>query len=386
MTKNTIPFAKPFFSGEDVEEISARIKEILGLGWLTSGPLVKSLERGFAEFIGTKEAVALNSCTAALHTILLALGVSGGDEVVVPSNTFVATANAALYVGAKPVFADSDLETFNISPHEVQKKISKKTKAIIVVHLGGNPCGMKEILETAGDNGIPIIEDCAHAHGAKYMGANCGTLGVAGAFSFYPTKIVTAAEGGIVTTNDEALAAKIKILRNHGRATFGPSEIVELGFNYRLSEIHAAIGLAQFKHIRSFILLRNKLAQMYDQELAKIKWIEIQHVKDGNLCSYYAYVIRLTDEAPINRDTLMRKLSEKGIETSVLYHPVHLQPLYAKLFGYKKGVLPISEELGKKSLALPLYNGMKAEDAMRVVTAIKEIAAESRRRAIEQKS
>ena len=374
-----IPFSKPFFSGDDIKEISANIEKILRSGRLTSGPFVKRFERAFAEFIGTRRAVALNSGTATLHTSLFALGVKSGDEVIVPSNTFVATANAALYVGAKPIFADSDPSTFNISPNEIEEKISRKTKAMIVVHLAGNPCDLEETLKIAEDHNIPLIEDCAHAHGAKYKGVNCGTFGVVGGFSFYPTKIVTAAEGGIVATDDEALAEKIRILRNQGRDAFGPSEIVEMGFNYRLSEVHAAIGLAQIKHIHDFITQRNKLAKIYNQGLTGIKWLKPQHIKNGNLCSYYAYIVKLTDGAPVSRDTLMRKLDDKGIETSVLYHPVHLQPFYVKVFGYGKGELPIAEEMGEKNLALPLYNGMKAEDVMRVVDAIKEMSARAKR-------
>lgn len=374
MPKHVIPFSKPYFSNDDIKEINVRIEEILRSGWLTSGPVVRQLEESFAEFIGTKHTVALNSCTAALHTALLALGVKSGDEVIVPSNTFVATANAALYVGAKPVFADSDPKTFNISPDDVQGKISKKTKAIIVVHLAGNPCSMKEIVEIAEDHNVIVIEDCAHAHGAKYKGVNCGTVGEAGCFSFYPTKIVTMAEGGIVTTNDESLAGKISLMRNHGRDGYGSSEIVEMGFNYRLSEIHAAIGLAQIKHIRDFVEQRCKLAKVYNQELSKISWLKPQCVEDSNLCSYYVYIVKLADEAPMSRDMLMRRLKDKGVETSVLYHPVHLQPFYVKLFGYQSGELPVAEELGEKSLALPLYNGMKSEEIPRVVDAIKEIS------------
>ena len=371
-----IPFSRPYFSDGDIREINARIEEILRSGWLTSGSFVQRFEKEFAEFVGTKHAVALNSGTAALHSVLLALGVKGGDEVVVPSNTFVATANVALYLGAKPVFADSNLETFNVSPYEIQRKISGKTKAAIIVHLAGNPCDMKEILEIAEDRDIPVVEDCAHAHGAKYDGVNCGTFGVAGGFSFYPTKIMTTAEGGVVTTDDEALAEKIRVIRNHGRAAFGPSKIVEKGFNYRLSEVHAAIGLTQIEHVHEFVAHRNKLAEIYNQEVTKIKWLKPQQVKNGNLSSYYTYIAKLTDEAPISRDTLRRKLEARGIETSVLYYPVHLQPLYVRLFGYHKGELPVVEELGEKSLALPLYNGMKTKQAAQVVETLKAVSEE----------
>jgi perosamine synthetase len=374
---HAVSLSKPSFTDEDLEIITQRIKETLISGWLTSGPLVKSLEDQFARFVGTREAVALNSCTAGLHAVLLALGVKSGDEVIVPSDTFVATANAAVYVGARPVFADSDSNTFNISPEEIRRKISPKTKAIITVHLAGNPCNMNEIIEIAKDHNVPLIEDCAHAHGAMYRGSRCGTFGVAGVFSFYPTKIVTAAEGGMITTNDAALAQKARVVRNHGRAAFGPAEIVDLGYNYRLSEIHAAVGLAQFKHINAFISLRNKLAKIYNRELVKIKWIKPQLVENGNLCSYYTYAVKLTEEAPLNRDALMQFLKNKGIEASVMYHPVHLQPYYMRLYGHKKGELPVAEELGNSGLALPLHNRMKAEDVRIVVTALREASEES---------
>lgn len=373
MPNRKIPFSKPFFTDKDITEINARIKRILRSGILTSGPTVQQFEKNFAELIGTKKAVGLNSGTAALHSVLLAFGIKNGDEVIVPSNTFVATANAVLYMGAKPVFADSDPDTFNISPNEISRKITKKTKAVIVVHLGGNPCDIKEINDIVEEHNLLLIEDCAHAHGAKYKDSNCGALGVAGCFSFYPTKIATTAEGGIVTTDNEAIAEKINIIRNHGRVSFGPSETIELGFNYRLSEIHAAIGLTQIKHIHSFIAHRRKLAEVYNLELNKIGWIKPYRVRDVCAPSYYAYIVKLTEKAPLSRDALRKKLADKGIETSVLYHPVHLQPFYAKVFGYQKGELPVAEDLGTSSLALPLYNGMKTEDALRVVGAIKEI-------------
>lgn len=374
---HAVSLSKPFFTDEDLKTITQQIKETLISGWLTSGPLVKTFEDQFAKFVGTKEAVALNSCTAGLHASLLALGVESGDEVIVPSDTFVATANAAVYIGAKAIFADSDPDTFNISPGEIRRKISPKTKAIIAVHLAGNPCNVNEIMEIAKAHNVPLIEDCAHAHGAKYRDSRCGTFGVAGVFSFYPTKIVTAAEGGMITTNDAALAQKARIIRNHGRAAFGPAEIVELGYNYRLSEIHAAVGLAQFKHINTFISLRNKLAKIYDRELTKIKWIRPQLVETGNLCSYYTYAVKLTEEAPMNRNALMQYLKNRGIETSVMYNPVHLQPYYMRLYGHKKGELPVAEDLGNNGLALPLHNRMNAEDVHIVVTALKEASKES---------
>jgi len=365
-----IPFARPCFSDEDLDEIGRGIREVLGSAWLTSGPTVEKLEENFAKFVGTSYAVALNSCTAALHATLLGLGIGSGDEVIVPSNTFVATANAALYVGARPVFADSDPATFNIATDSVQAKISRKTRAIIVVHLGGNPCDMKELTELARDHQIILIEDCAHAHGAKYKNSSCGTFGVAGAFSFYPTKIMTTAEGGMVTTNDKNLADKIRVVRNIGRAGYGPLEITELGYNFRLSDIHAVIGLAQLKHVNSYVGERNRIAGMYNELLAKTGKIKPQLVRAGNQCSYYAYICMLADGASISRDALIEKLREKGVMCSVLYHPVHLQPLYRRLFGSKVGTLPVAEEIGRRSLALPIYNRMDADDIRYVVDSL----------------
>lgn len=371
-----VPFSKPCFTDEDLGEISSAVEKVLRSGWLTSGPNVQKLEEQFSKFIGTSYAVALNSCTAALHAILLALGIKSGDEVIVPADTFVATANSALYVGARPVFADSDSETFNISPEDVQNKVSKRTKAIIAVHLGGNPCDMKELGELAEDYEILLIEDCAHAHGAKYKGSNCGTFGVAGAFSFYPTKIMTTAEGGMVTTNQKNLAEKIMVIRNHGRAGYGPRKIVEVGYNYRLSDVHAVIGLTQLKHIDMFVRQRNTIARIYHEGLSKIGWIKPQHVRDGNASSYYAYIVKLTYNAPIARDELVAKLNDRGLMTSIVYYPVHLQPLYVNLFGCQTCMLPVAEELGRRSFALPLYSNMSVDEANYVVEVIKNIVEE----------
>jgi len=368
----SIPFAKPYFDDEDLKEIASRIMDVLRSGWLTSGPKTQEFEKQFASYIGAPYSVAVNSCTAALHSILLGLGVKEGDEVLVPSDTFVATANAALYVGAKPVLVDSDPETFNISPDDVQNKVSKKTKAIIVVHLAGNPCDMKEINEIAEDHKVSVIEDAAHAHGSKCGNSYCGTLSSAAAFSFYPTKVMTCGEGGMVTTNDSKLADKVKMIRNHGRAAYGPAEIVELGFNYRMTDIHAVIGLVQLKHLSEYVKRRNSLAELYAGQLAKIGWVKPQEVRDGNLCSYYVYNVKLEDDAPITRDELASKLNQKGIGTSILYHPIHLQPFYSKLYK-KASAFPVAKELGEKTIALPMHNNLSAEDVKNVVAAIAQV-------------
>ena len=368
-----VPFSKPFFDAEDLEEILSNMRTVLTSGWLTSGKNVDALEKDFAEIVGTRHAVALNSCTAALHSILLSLDLKPGDEVIVPSNTFVATANAALYTGAKPVFADSDPETFNLSPEDVELKISNKTKAIIAVHLAGNPCDMKQLSEIAQDHQLSLVEDCAHAHGCKTQGKNCGTFGQAGAFSLYATKIITAGEGGMVTTDDEKIAQRIRRIRTHGRGGVGPVETTGLGYNYRLSDIHAVIGLSQLKHLPEFIAQRQQVARSYDSFLSHTSWTRPQLVRTGNLCSYYVYLLKIAEDAPLQRDELAARLSEKGIGTSVLYYPVHTQPFYKDILD-RDPSCPVAEELGKRTIALPMYNGMNNDELEFVKQAWREIS------------
>jgi len=361
MNQLRIPFSKPCFSENDLEQILSEIRATLLSGWLTSGKHVEAFEQQFAELTGTSYAVALNSCTAALHAILLALDIRNGDEVIVPSNTFAATANAVVYTGAVPVFADSDPDTFNLSVEDVQRKISDKTKAVVAVHLGGNPCDMKELCEVSSDNGAYLVEDCAHAHGASFRGRSCGGFGVAGAFSYYPTKIMTSCEGGMVTTDDKALADRIKRIRNCGRGGYGPLEITDLGYNYRLSEIHAVIGLNQLTHLSEFLAHRGLIASDLTHFLSGSRWIKTQLVRDGNRSSYYAYLIRLTSDAPVSRDDFVHRLNRMGVGTSIIYHPVHAQPLYLKMYG-PNPTCPAAVELGQRSLALPIYNGMRRDE------------------------
>jgi perosamine synthetase len=355
-----IPFAKPFFSEDDETEIFSNIRAVLRSGWLTSGKNVESLENDFAETTGSKYAVAVNSCTAGLHSILMALKLKQTDEVIVPTNTFVATPNSVVYTGAKPVFADSDPETFNISARDVSRKISPKTKAIIAVHLAGNPCDMAELSDLASEHGIILLEDCAHAHGAKFRGENCGTFGLASAFSFYATKIMTSCEGGIVTTNDQKIAESVKRIRNQGRGGYGPLEITELGHNYRMSDVHAVIARNQLGHLPSFVKERQLIARKYDELLENTEWIQPQLVSNQDVCSYYVYLLKLSKGAPLSRDELVKSLGNDGIGTSVLYHPAHRQPLYKQMLD-EDPACPVATELGETTFALPMFNGMTDE-------------------------
>lgn len=370
-----VPFARPFFTEEAIQDILLETENVLRSGWLTSGPKIKQFEEQFREKIGVEFAVAMNSCTAALHSILLALDVGPGDEVIVPANTFVATGNAAIYVGAKPIIADVDPNTFNISTESVAQKLSNKTRVIIPVHVGGNPCDMKELQEMASDHGIHIVEDCAHALGSKIENSACGMSSVASAFSFYPTKLLTTGEGGMVVTDSDKIANKVRLIRNQGRRGLGPLEITDLGYNFRMPEMGAVLGVRLLRELDSYVVHRNQLASKYKRELSSLDWIRCQAIRSGNLSSYYSYIVLLDPNAPVSRDQLRETLASFGIETSIIYHPIHLQPLYRRLFETKEGDAPVSEILGRRSLALPMWNGLTEAEIEYVAGSIRTVSA-----------
>ena len=359
--KYDIPFFKPWITEED----KRAVLEALDSRWLTGGPSTKKFENAFAQYIGTNYAVAVNSCTAALHLAMRALNIGPGDEVIAPVFTFAATANAALFVGAKPVFADINERTFNISPKDMEEKITKKTRAIIVVHYGGQPCDMKEIMDIAERHSIKVVEDCAHSLSATYQGKQTGSFGVIGCFSFYPTKVITTLEGGMVTTNDKNIAERIQILREHGmtRGAFTREkeatwyyDVRDLGYNYRLNEIQAALGISQLKRIEKINSRRIKAAKYYTEKLSNIEGIGTPCEAGNRTHVYHLYVIRvLKEKFGIDRDELFKKLASKGIGTSVHYTPLHLLTLYKEKLGYKNQEIPVAERLYKEVLSLPLF-------------------------------
>jgi len=359
--KREIPFFIPWVTREDKKAVL----ETLNSRWLTGGPKTKEFEELFANYAGVRHAVAVNSCTAALHLAMRALGTGPEDEVIVPVFTFAATANAPLFVGAKPVFADIDEKTFNISPKDIQNKITKKTKAIIVVHYGGQPCDMKEIMQIAKRHNLHVVEDCAHSLGAEYMGQKTGGIGTIGCFSFYPTKIITTLEGGMVTTNDEEIAKQIKILREHGmtKGAFDREktatwyyDVVNLGYNYRLNEVQSTLGISQLKRIDEINKKRIEAAHYYTKKLEKINGIIPPYEAKDRTHVYHLYAIRVVEpERGINRDELYKKLSKEGIGLSVHYTPLHFLTFYKKTLGYKTGDFPIAEQVSKEVLSLPIY-------------------------------
>jgi len=353
----------------DDEEINA-VVNVLKSKWLSMGPITQKFEQEFAKYLGIKHAFAVSNGTAALHLALKALNIRQGDEVIVPSLTFVATANVILYCNAKPVFADIiSFDNFNVSPEDIQEKITNKTKAIIVVHYAGYPCDMKAIIEIAEDYKLKVIEDSAHAIGAEYKGKKCGTIGDIGCFSFFANKNLITGEGGMIVTNDDKLAERIKILRSHGMTSLtwdrysGHSytyDVVDLGHNYRLNEIASAIGLIQLKKLEKNNKKRKELVMEYRKRLKGFELISIPFKKFGEKSSYHIFPILLSEE--IDRFEFMQKLREKGIQTSIHYPPIHLFTYYRKLFGFKEGILPKTEYVGKHEVTLPLHPLMTKND------------------------
>ena len=363
------------------EEEWQAIREPLMTGWLTQGPKVAALEQAFAKRHQVKQAIATTSCTTALHLILVALGIGSGDEVIVPAFTWVSTANIVLYTGAKPVFVDVDPTTFNLDIQQVAAKLTSRTKAIIPVHLFGL-CADIETL-TATTPRILIIEDAACAAGSGYQGNPAGSLGIAGAFSFHPRKAITTGEGGMITTNDEALAEKIRMLRNHGASIseeqrhlgYKPYILPDfnlLGFNYRMTDLQGAVGLVQLEKLDKFISERQQWADFYSRELAEVEWLRTPVVPDGYSHSWQAYVCYIDEtKAPMSRNKIMEVLQANGISTRPGTHAVHMLGYYKDRYGFNPEDYPGARNCDRFSMAIPLHNRMTAEDYQYVANAIK---------------
>jgi perosamine synthetase len=343
-----IPLANPNVG----EEEAKAVYEVVKSGWLHEGEKVKEFEDNFAEYIGVKHAIAVFNGTVGLHAILHALKIGVGDEVIVPSFTFISTANSVLFTGAKPVFADIDEKTFNINPDDVLEKMTEKTKAIMPVHYGGQPADMKPLMEIAEDYNLYLIEDAAEAHGAVYGEKKVGSFGIAAMFSFTPTKNITTGEGGMITTNDDTLAKTLRLLKDHGQ--IGKYKHIILGFNYRMTEMQGAIGVVQLKKLDGIITKKRVIANRLSKGLSKIKDITPPYVAPDRTHVYMMYTIKVGERAGISRDELMKFLDEKGIATKIYFPPIHLQPYYKSL-GFQKGLLPVTEEVHKQILSLPCY-------------------------------
>lgn len=379
MEKRNIPISLPHTG----EEEWLATKEPIMSGWLTAGPKVREFEQMFAKRHGVKHAMAVTSATTALHLALVALDVKEGDEVIVPAFTWISTANVVVYCGAKVVFVDVDRSTFNIDVKDLQKKITSKTKAIIPVHLFGLCADMDAIKKVAGS--IPLVEDGACAAGAGYKEKPAGSLGTIGCFSFHPRKSVTTGEGGMITTNDDRLAELISNLRNHGASVseeqrhHGPKPYIlpdfnMLGYNYRMTDLQAAVGIVQLRKLDLFIDERAKWARFYDEQLRDIPWLKTPVVASEYKHGWQSYVVYVDEsKAPVSRNEIMEKLQQMGVSTRPGTHAPHMLHYYAEKYGIRADDFPGARDCNNYSMSIPLFNKMTKEDYDYVVYCLKSI-------------
>ena len=360
--------ASPFFDEQSIELILNEIGQSLKSGILTDGPHVQEFERQFAEYVHTKHAIAVSSGTAALEIMLRFFNIEN-REVIVPTNTFVATPTSVLFSGGKPVFADMKADTLCIDVDEIVKKVTSKTAGLIVVHVAGLVCPeMNELRKFCQDNKLFLIEDAAHAIGSMIDGQMAGGLCDGGAFSFYPTKVMTTGQGGMITTNDSAMASAAYSMRNHGLDS--ERIMTMLGDNWCMSEVTAVIGKYQLAKLEDFIFRRNKIASYYGEQLKKMENVFMFKTPANIRHSYYKYPIRLADNVDRDKVALAMR-NEFGIDTgSVYYPPCHLHPWYRKNFGTREGDFPVSETVGKKILCLPIHVGITEETAQYVIDSL----------------
>jgi UDP-4-amino-4,6-dideoxy-N-acetyl-beta-L-altrosamine transaminase len=374
-----IPYGRQWIDDDDIKAVTAVLKG----DYLTTGPFISRFEKEVANYVGAKFAVSFANGTAALHGACFAAGVSQGDEVITSAMTFAASANCVLYQGGTPVFADIDEKTYNIDPKEIKKRITSKTKAIIPVHFTGQPANMEEITAIAKNHNLVVIEDAAHALGATYKGNMIGSISDMTMFSFHPVKHITSGEGGMITTNNKDYYEKLLQFRSHG-ITRDPSKLTEnhgpwyyemqfLGYNYRLTDIQAALGLSQFKKLNTFIDLRKKYSSIYNEAFTNIPAITLPSQDKNGCSSWHLYVIRLQlDQLTATRKEIFDAFQQENIGLNVHYIPVHLLPYYQKL-GYKQGICPKAEKLYEEIITLPLFPAMTENDVRDIIYAVQKI-------------
>jgi perosamine synthetase len=360
-----IPVAEPLLTGNEL----AYVTDCVTSSWVSSiGKYIPRFEEEFARFCGTKHGIATSNGTTALHLALVVCGISPGDEVIVPSLTFIATANAVYYVGAKPVFVDSEPRTWNIDPDDVARRITPRAKAIIPVHIYGHPVDMDTINAIARERNLVVIEDAAEAHGAEYKGQRVGKLGRIAAFSFYGNKIVTTGEGGMLTTDDDALAEQARWLRDHGMSPTERYWHPVIGYNYRLTNLQAALGVAQMERIEEFVARKRAIAALYSELLEGTPGITLPPEEAWAKNVYWMYSVLIGDAFGLSRDALMAHLKTRGIDSRPFFHPIHIMPPY--ISGQS---LPVSERLSREGINLPSSVTLTDHDIRRVVRAIQEV-------------
>jgi len=380
MRKSFLIFGSPLIEEQEIEEVVASLKS----GWLGTGPKVHKFEQMFKEYKGVNFAMALNSCTAALHLSMLAIGINHGDEVIVPTMTFSATANAVIHTGARPVFVDCEKDTMNIDPEDIERKITSKTKAIIPVHFAGRPCNMNDIMDIAEKHSLKVVEDSAHAIEAEYHGKKTGTFGDIGCFSFYVTKNIVTGEGGMAITDNEDYANKIKILALHGMSKdawkrfsdegYKHYQVVYAGFKYNMMDIQAAIGIHQLPRVDKYWKTRQKIWNQYNEAFKELPVFTPAPVDPNTRHSYHLYTLLLSiDHLKITRNQFLDEMTKRNIGVGVHYIALHLHPYYQEKLGYKRGNFPNAEWISDRTVSIPLSAKLTGEDVEDVVQAVRKI-------------
>ena len=379
-----LPYCLPEIGAEEIDEVVDSLRS----GWITTGPKVKRFEERFAEYCGVEHAIAVNSCTAALHIALAAMGVGPGDEVIVPTMTFCSTANVVTHLGARPVIVDIDRH-YQISVDAIERALSPKTKAIIPVHYAGQAADLDEIAALARSRGIPVVEDAAHASGSEYMGRKIGSHGNTVAFSFYATKNMTTGEGGMIATPDAEAAAKMRRLALHGmsrdawkrynQAGSWYYEVLEPGYKDNMTDLAAAMGLHQLRKLDRFNQRRQYLAERYDRAFSQLGCFRLMKARPGRNHVYHIYPVQIIPGTlGISRDQMIDHLKELNIGTSVHFIPLHRHPYYRDTYGYRPDQFPIAEQIFERILSLPLYPKMSDSDADEVIETVTTVALANR--------
>jgi len=384
--KNFLVFGRPLIEKEEIREVILTLRS----GWIGTGPKVQRFEEMFRDFIGARFAMALNSCTAALHLSMLAIGIKSGDEVIIPALTFAATANAVIHAGGRPVLVDCQRETMNMDPKDAERKITKKTRAIIPVHFAGRPCAMDAIADIARRHRLHVVEDCAHAIEAEFQGKKVGTFGAIGCYSFYVTKNIITGEGGMAVTDSEEYADKIKILALHGMSKdawkrysdegYKHYQVVYAGFKYNMTDMQAALGIHQLPRIDRYWSRRQEIWYTYNNAFQDLPVFLPAPVPGDIKHAYHLYTLLLdTDRLRISRDQFLEQMIEANIGVGVHYIALHLHPFYQQTYGYKRGDFPAAEWISKRTISLPLSPKLREKDVQDVIAAVTKIINQAKK-------
>ncbi|HYM08470.1 MAG TPA: DegT/DnrJ/EryC1/StrS family aminotransferase [Terriglobales bacterium] len=381
-----IPFHRPSIGTEETDAVM----RVLQSKWLTTGPVTLEFEREFAAYLGVKHALAVNSGTAALQLALDAIGLKAGDEVIVPTNTFTATGEVVTYFGARPVLCDSLPGGFNMDPADVRRKITSKTRALIPVHIAGQCCAMDELRAIADEHRLHIVEDAAHALPTTYRGKKVGTISDLTAFSFYATKTLTTAEGGMLTSNDEGYIKRVSLMRLHGiggdawkRYSATGSwyyEVQDAGYKMNLCDILSALGRAQLKKVDQFWRERCQIRAKYDAAFRSMPELQLPPADAGDVHAWHLYILRIRPELlEVNRNQFIEELKKLGIGTSVHFIPLHLHPYYARTYGYHEKDFPNANDAFSRCLSLPIYPDMSEQEVQRVIASVQGVVQKNRK-------